>query len=149
MQNLFNTADRDAVLGRLEALQPTGTRQWGTMTAAQALAHCSLALEMACGERKKPQALLGRLVTPFIRSTVLGEKPMGRNAPTDRDLVVADDRDFAAEQRRLAGMIDRFVRLGPDAAGTQVHSFFGRFTGDEWGRLMYKHVDHHLRQFGA
>jgi len=27
--------------------------------------------------------------------------------------------------------------------------FFGKLSGKEWGELMYKHIDHHLRQFGA
>jgi len=30
-----------------------------------------------------------------------------------------------------------------------VHAFFGSLTGAEWGVSTYKHLDHHLRQFGA
>ena len=36
-----------------------------------------------------------------------------------------------------------------DAAGKATHSFFGKLSGAEWGELMYKHIDHHLQQFGA
>ena len=46
-------------------------------------------------------------------------------------------------------MIDRFVQRAPESAGRCTHAFFGRLNGDEWGRLMYKHIDHHLRQFGV
>jgi hypothetical protein len=149
MENMFNAADRAALEQRLSRLQPTSARQWGTMNAAQMLAHCAAAMEMACGDRQKKQTFLGKLVTPFIRSTVLGPKPLGRNSPTDPDLVIAEDRNFAAESQRLSTLVDRFCQVGPNAAGRQTHSFFGRFSGEEWGRLTYKHLDHHLRQFGV
>jgi len=104
---------------------------------------------MACGDRPKKQVFLGKLVTPFIWSAVLGPKPLRRNSPTDPDLVIAEEPDFDAERHRLSTLVDRFCQAGPDAAGRQIHSFFGRFIGGEWGRLTYKHLDHHLRQFGA
>ena len=149
MENIFNAADRAALQQRLSRLQPTSARQWGKMNAAQMLAHCAAAMEMACGDRQKKQAFIGKLVTPFIRSTFLGPKPLGRNSPTDPDLVIAEERDFSAESQRLSTLVDRFCQAGPDAAGRQIHSFFGRFSGEEWGRLTYKHLDHHLRQFGV
>jgi Protein of unknown function (DUF1569) len=149
MENMFNAADRAALQHRLSRLQPSSRRQWGKMNAAQMLAHCAAAMEMACGDRQKKQAFLGKLITPFIRSTVLGPKPLRRNSPTDPDLLIADEREFAAERQRLSTLVDRFCQAGPDAAGRQIHSFFGRFNGEEWGRLVYKHLDHHLRQFGV
>lgn len=149
MQNLFEPRDREALVRRLNSLDLASARLWGKMDVAQMLAHCAVALEVACGDRPKKQALLGRLVTPFIRSSILGEKPFGRNSPTDPDFVIADERDFNVERRRLSTLIERFCERGPDAAAAQVHSFFGRLNGDEWGRLMHKHLDHHLRQFGA
>jgi hypothetical protein len=51
MENIFNATDRAALQQRVDRLQPTSTRQWGTMNAAQMLAHCASALEMACGDR--------------------------------------------------------------------------------------------------
>ena len=149
MQNIFTVIDRAEIERRLAALQPSCARQWGKMDPAQMLAHCALALEAPLGERRKKQALLGRLVTPFIRSSILGEKPLGHNSPTDPDFVVPDRRDFSQEQRRLAELVSRLCERGPSAADGKVHSFFGRMSGQEWGRLVYKHLDHHLRQFGA
>lgn len=109
MPSLFEAPDRDALLARLSRLEPGATRLWGTMTPAQALAHCTIGLEAATGDRPTPQKLFGRLLSPLVR-------------------------------RRA---------LGPEAAGRRQHVFFGRLTGDEWGRLMHKHLDHHLRQFGV
>lgn len=149
MQNLFDSADRDAIMRRLSSLQLSSPRQWGRMNAAQMLAHCAAALEVACGDRVRNQSLVGRLLARFVRPSVLGEKPFGRNAPTDREFRIADERDFAAEQKRLAALVERFCSDGASKANDRVHSFFGRLSGNEWGRLMYKHLDHHLRQFSA
>jgi hypothetical protein len=57
--------------------------------------------------------------------------------------------DFEAECSRLATRIDQVVQRGATKTEGLVHPFFGRLSGDEWGRLIYKHLDHHLRQFGV
>ena len=149
MQSLFNATDRNELVRRLANLQPSNPRQWGKMDAAQMLAHCAAALEVACGDSIRKQALIGRVLAPFVRKSVLGDKPFQRNAPTDPAFKIAGERDFAAEHTHLTVLMERFASRGPAAAEGLVHSFFGRLTADEWGRLMYKHVDHHLRQFNA
>jgi hypothetical protein len=119
------------------------------MNAAQMLRHCSLALETATGDRPMKQKLLGKLLTPFIRSLVLGEKPFSQDSPTDPAFRVSDERDFRIEKARLEALIAAFVQKGEAQAARQTHAFFGRLTGEEWGLLMHKHLDHHLRQFGV
>jgi len=133
----------------LSSLQTSSTRQWGKMNPAQMMAHCAVALEVACGDKLTKQAFIGRVFSPFVKGSVLGEKDMRRNAPTDPTFRIADDRNFDAERARLSSLVEKFHRRGEKAADGTVHSFFGRLTGDEWGRLMYKHLDHHLRQFSA
>jgi hypothetical protein len=149
MQSLFNAGDREALVVRIRALDAGAARQWGKMNPAQMLCHCSRALETATGDRPMKQVFLGKLLTPFIRSSVLGEKPFSKSSPTDPTFVVADQRDFAEERARLLMLIDRLVARGPAAAGDAPHAFFGKLSGEEWGQLMYKHIDHHLRQFGG
>jgi hypothetical protein len=94
------------------------------------------------------QKLLGRILMPFFRSSILGEKPFSRNSPTDPSFVVSDERELQVERQRLIELIDRLVERGPAAAATQTHAFFGKLSGEEWGELMYKHIDHYLQQFG-
>jgi hypothetical protein len=150
MKNLFEAASAHEVKDRMAQLQPEGERLWGTMNAAQALAHCSAGLEWAVGDRLPPRMMLGRIVGRFVKPKVLGnDEPMRRNSPTARDLVVQDERDLRTERERLSRLIDRFVAAGPDGCTTHPHSFFGRLTPEEWAVLMYKHLDHHLRQFGV
>jgi len=148
MKTLFDDGDREGILQRIAALRPDAARQWGKMNASQMLCHCAQALETGTGDRPLKQKFLGKILTPLIRSSVLGPKPFKKNSPTDPTFVVNDERDFAKERSRLVGLIDRFVQRGSAAAGTQTHAFFGKLSGDEWGELMYKHIDHHLQQFG-
>jgi hypothetical protein len=79
---------------------------------------------------------------------VLGnDSPMRRNSPTM--IAVEDDRNLDVEREQLRSLVDRFVAAGPEECTTHPHSFFGRLTPMEWAILMYKHLDHHLRQFGV
>jgi len=149
MHDLFDAASRREILDRLDRLTPDSPRQWGKMTPAQMLAHCANALEVANGDQPKKQIFIGRLFGPLVRKKFLGEAPFPHNSPTDPTFVIQDARDFAAEKARLQSLIGRFVELGPENAGKCVHSFFGRLSGAEWGRLMGKHLDHHLRQFAV
>jgi len=116
----------------------------------QAVAHCATTMEWAVGDKNEPRAFLGRLFGPLAKSRVLkDEAPMGRNMPTAKTLVVADERELAKESERLCALIDRFSTGGPQGCTKHAHTFFGQLTPDEWAQLMYKHLDHHLRQFGA
>jgi Protein of unknown function (DUF1569) len=150
MKNLFEAATATEVQRRIARLSPESVRQWGTMTAAQALAHCSLGVEWAVGDSVPPRMLLGRMIGGFVKPMVLGnDEPMRRNSPTAKTLVVNGDRDLDAERARLCALIDRFTAGGPAGCTKHPHSFFGRMTPEEWATLMYKHLDHHLRQFGV
>ena len=135
---------------RLRQLSSGSQRQWGTMNAAQALAHCSAGLEWAVGDKVPPRMFVGRMLGFIVKPLALrNDEPMRRNSPTSKDLVVHDQRDFEMERVRLSGLIDRFAAAGPKGCTKHPHSFFGRLTPDEWAILRYKHLDHHLRQFGV
>ncbi|MCM2313649.1 MAG: DUF1569 domain-containing protein [Thermoanaerobaculia bacterium] len=149
MNTLFDDGARNALLRRLAALDANAARQWGTMSCVQMLAHLCVAMSDAAGERVCRQSLLGKLVTPFIRGAIFGEKPFGRNSPTHPTYIVSETREFEAERARLAELIDRFGREGAGPAAGRVHLFFGTLSGEEWGVLTHKHIDHHLRQFGG
>lgn len=150
MKNLYEPATAKEVKDRIARLGPASQRQWGKMTAAQAMAHCSVAMEWAVGDIRPPRMFIGRIFGSLAKSKMLkDEAPMGRNAPTAKSLVVADDRDLATERQRLTALVDRFAAAGPTGCTTHPHSFFGPLTPNEWSALMYKHLDHHLRQFGV
>jgi hypothetical protein len=148
MKNLFEAETVEEVKERVARLRPDSERLWGKMNPAQALAHCSAAMEMAVGEKFPRRILIGRLLGPLAKkSMIVNEKLMPRNAGTDKSLVVSDERDFVAERQRLSEFIDRFAAGGPGVCTKHPHFFFGPLTPVEWAALMYQHLDHHLRQF--
>jgi hypothetical protein len=150
MKNLFEAARVKEVKERIANLKPESPRQWGTMNAAQAMAHCAAGMELALGDRTPPRMFPGRIVGGIIKPMVLGnDEPMRRNSPTVKGLLVRDERDLGMECERLCELINRFCAAGPTGCTRHPHSFFGRLTPDEWAVLMYKHLDHHLRQFGV
>lgn len=149
MKNLFQPDAAAETCARITGMKPDSPRHWGTMTPSQVLAHCAIAMEMATGDRQPKRMFMGWLMGPFVKRVVLrDESPLRRNTPTAPDLVVSDARDFAVEQSRLETLVRRFASGGPRSVTTHPHTFFGPMTPDEWSLLMYKHLDHHLRQFG-
>ncbi len=150
MKCMFDAACVEEVEQRLSRLRPDQPRQWGKMNLAQMLAHCSAGIEMAAGEIRPPRALIGRIIGPAVKRVALREEePMRRNSPTAKELLIDGNRDFESERERLSQLIDRFAAAGPAGCTTHPHVFFGPLNPEEWAVLMYKHLDHHLRQFGA
>jgi len=150
MKNLFDAATATEIKNRIARLEPGCERQWGKMNAAQAMAHCATTMEWAVGDSFAPRMFVGRILGPLVKSKVLkDDAPMRRNTPTAKSLVVANERDLGKERQRLCALIDRFSEGGPKGCTQHAHTFFGPLTPEEWARLMYKHLDHHLRQFGV
>ena len=149
MKNLFQPDAVNEVVSRIDKLQPTAQRQWGKMDVAQMMAHCSAALDMASGRLNLPRIFLGRMIGPFVKPIYANEKPFSRNNPTDKKLVVSDRRDFLREQEQLRLKSRQFHEGGEARCTRHPHPFFGALTPQEWSRGMYKHLDHHLRQFGV
>ena len=149
MKNLFEASATSEVKERLARLQPDSQRQWGKMNPAQALAHCTAAMDLAMGKTTpSPRVFIGRLLGPLVKKSLLVKgEPMRRNALTEKSLLVTDERDFAVERQLLRETIDRFVSGGPGICTKHPHFFFGPLTPVEWAALMYQHLDHHLRQF--
>jgi hypothetical protein len=151
MKNLFDATVANQVKTRLGNLERHSERHWGKMTAAQMLAHCSVSMQWAAGEvvpdkGALPARLMGRLVKPMV---FRNEDPLRKNSPTSKSLIVADERDLDKERERLYRLIDKFAAGGATGCTKNPHSFFGKMTPEQWAILMYKHLDHHLRQFGV
>jgi len=150
MNTLFDAAERDRILGRIDALKPDAPRQWGKMNAAQMMSHCALGLEAATGDAVLHSNFMAKLIGPFFKGWLLNDKPFSKNSPT-HPLLVLDKAtcEFATEKTRLVAVVRKFHDAGPSAAAKYRHGFVQKLTGEEWGVMQRKHLDHHLRQFGA
>ncbi len=150
MKTVFEADTRDELIERLGKIATDSERQWGKMTPAQAMEHTARVLEMATSEAQPiPQLFLGKALGWVFKGHFLGEKPFRKNAPTGPDYVIKDDPEMDLTRERLKALILKFHTLGPDGLEGNVHPFFGPLTGKQWGETQYKHVDHHLRQFGV
>jgi hypothetical protein len=149
MKNLFQSEAVDEVISRIDTLQPSTQHLWGKMDVAQMMAHCSAALDMASGRLILQRMFIGRVIGRLVKPIYSNDKPFSRSNPTDPKLVVADQRDFAREQAQLKVKIREFHEGGEAKCTRHPHPFFGTMTPHEWSTGMYKHLDHHLQQFGA
>ena len=149
MDTLFNTNAKIRIFKRLNSLSNEMKPAWGKMNASQMLAHCAEAMEVACGHKFPPRIFIGRIFAPFIRSGYTDDKPWRQNLPTDPSFVMSGEKDFKNELERLKKLITQFHDGGPTKCTSHPHPFLGKLTSDEWGKGMYKHLDHHLRQFNA
>lgn len=150
MKNIFNEADKNEILQRIEKLNPESKPLWGSMNVAQMLAHCANGSKMPTGEIKTTRAPFPfSLVGKLLKSKILGEGPLRRNSPTAKELKIVDQRDFEKEKANFIAAVKKLTEGGEQAVKNETHPFMGKMSAREWGRINYKHADHHLSQFGV
>jgi Protein of unknown function (DUF1569) len=153
MKNLFEPTLVEDVKRRIMRLHPESERQWGKMPLALVLAHCTSGFQMAMGTINPKRAPFpANVIGPLIKPLVFGDdKPLRRDSPSAPELFTADPTqcEFERERTQLINAIDSFVSKGAACCSQHPHPFFGPLKPQQWAILMYKHVDHHLRQFGV
>lgn len=149
MKNLFDKDCYEEITQRMNALTPSSERQWGKMDVAQMLAHCKAAFSVPLSEKKMPRSFLGLLIGWMIKNKLHNDEPWKKSLPTAPQFIIKDQRDFEKEKKELSELVNRFYTGGPENAGRFPHPMFGSFTKEQWGKAMYKHLDHHLKQFGV
>lgn len=149
MNTIYDKATLTATLNRIDKLTPATTPQWGKMNASQMLEHCSRALDYAVGNDRPKRLLIGRLLGGFMKKQYYNNTPWGKNTPTAPNFKVADTPDFEASKKRLTTLVKQFSEGGEAKCTTHPSAFFGHLTPAQHGLGMYKHLDHHLTQFGV
>jgi hypothetical protein len=147
MATMWNAADRASLLARIERLDPSRPAAWGRMSCPQMVSHLIDALRMAFGELPVQSKRLPLRYTP-IKQLVIYLLPFPKGAPTAPELLARSPAEWAADRARLAEQIGRWQGLSADFAWPE-HPAFGVLSRRAWGVLGYRHIDHHLRQFGA
>jgi uncharacterized protein DUF1569 len=146
MPLLHDPAVHSSIQRRIQALRPGAQRQWGKMSIDQMLWHCNQPLLESLG-RLPPCAVKPGMSKRLLKMIVLGV-PWTKGAPTNPDFVAKSSCDFAAEHTRMLQLVDEVVATPMEGTWPESASF-GRMSGRDWSRLHAKHLDHHLRQFGA
>lgn len=151
MKNIFTEEVTQEVIDRIHQLKPEVRPQWGKMSADQMLAHLNVAYAFTYEPEqfKRPGAFKKFLLKTFIKRFVVSEKPYPKNSRTSPEFIITGQRDFEKEKARLMAYIQRTQQLGFQHFDGKDNFSFGKMTGEEWNALFYKHIDHHLTQFGV
>lgn len=148
MKTIFDKATKDALIARINTLNEQSTAQWGKMNIYEMLKHCTTYEEMMLGKNRYKRAFLGLLFGKMALKDFVGdEREIKRNVPTLPELKVkGGSGSIAAERSKWIALLEEY-NAGDDRK--IVHSFFGPLTWEQVGQLVYKHTDHHLRQFNS
>lgn len=150
MENIFEPAVTAKVLDRINALTPQTKPEWGKMNVSQMMAHCNVAYEMTFeNKHPKPNFLMRWLIKLTAKDVVCGDKPYEKGQRTAPAFIISDQRDFEIEKSRLIGYIRKTQELGSDHFEGRESLSFGKLSSAEWNTMFYKHLNHHLTQFGV
>jgi hypothetical protein len=120
------------------------------MSVAQMLAHCCVSYEMVYTDKHPaPNAFVKFMLKLLVKNSIVNEKPYKKNGSTAPPFVINTDKNFEEEKGRLIAFINQTQALGQDHFEGLESNSFGALTKTEWNNLFYKHLNHHLSQFGV
>ena len=134
----------------MEKLTPSSNALWGKMKIEQMLAHLYLSFQVNFGMIElKRDFIMSTFFKSIARRILLKEKPFPKHLPADKKVLTKSPGDFYVEKQKVEQMIKSYVEKGPEALSKNPHNVLGKITPEESACISYKHVDHHLRQFGV
>lgn len=147
MKNIFDNDTFTDLQKRINTLSNISSRLWGRMEVAQMLHHCQHPLNIMLGNNDY-NLKSNFLAKTFFKKTMYSDKPWTKNLPTVSAFKVTEQKDFKTEKAELLKLLEE-AHNKKHSKNIPPHPIFGEFTKEEWGKMQYKHLDHHLRQFGA
>lgn len=150
MKDIFDSQVTAELIDRINHLKPDTPALWGKMSVDQMLAHCSVTYEMAfTNKHPKPNPIMRLLLKAFVKNGVVNEVPYKKNIRTAPVFIIPDRRNFEEEKARLINYLQHTLALGRDHFEGKESLSFGPLSSLEWNNMFYKHLDHHLTQFGV
>lgn len=150
LPNIFTEPVVQQLVTRINQLTPATTPQWGKMNIAQMLAHCNVTYELAYENiHPRPNAFMRFILKSFIKKIVVSEKPYAKNSRTAPVFLMVTEKEFNKEKERLLNYLQKTKQLGEAAFEGKENHGFGKLSSTEWNNMFYKHLDHHLGQFGV
>ncbi|MEO6637734.1 MAG: DUF1569 domain-containing protein [Ginsengibacter sp.] len=150
LPNIFTREVTEELIERINNLTPSTQPKWGTMSVAQMLAHCNVSYEMAFENiHKKPGAFMKFILKNLVKNKVVSETPYPKNNRTAPQFIIKETRDFEKEKGRLINYLEKTEQAGEAYFDDKESHSFGKLNTTEWSNMFYKHLDHHLFQFGV
>lgn len=147
MPSIYTASDNAILIERIQNLSANSTPLWGKMSVDQMCEHCIAAINVAFGKQDLtisfPMRLLGRLLKNKAFNS-----DFGKNSPTAKEFRITSHSDFEKSQAQLIACVQEFAK-GTSVITVMHHPFWGKMSYEDWDKLMYRHLDHHLRQFGV
>ena len=147
MKNIFDKAVKEEILIRLGNLTIHSKRNWGKMSVTQMMAHLTRSIKIANGDTPMKRAFIGRILAPFFKSRYYNNRPYPKNIKMGIDPYIPDPSLFETKRSELLKIVSEFSETCASKCTSNPHPFFGYFTSEQWGKAVYKHLDHHLKQF--
>ncbi len=148
MHSILNESDRAAICSRVRSLSDSSTARWGRMNVTGMLKHLRLSARMAVGELEVVSSNKRAFQVFPLKQLILYVLPFPKGAPTAPELEPGAAASLEEERGAVLTLLDR-IGAGPREGAGPPHPLFGPMSWREWGAVTYKHVDHHLKQFGA
>jgi len=150
LPNVFTPEVSTQLIARIQQLSPQTAAKWGKMNVAQMLAHCNVTYEMVYeNKHPKPGALMKFILKAMVKNKVVNEEAYPQSGRTAPQFLIVDERDFAQEQKRLMDYIIKTQALGAAYFEQKESHSFGKLSSEQWNNMFYKHLNHHLTQFGV
>jgi hypothetical protein len=145
--NLCEAGPRQDIINRVNKLTADTKPLWGKMNVAQMLAHIQMPMGIGLGDHTIKTNFVLRTLGGMMKSFIYNDKPFKRNLPTAKSFIMTvHQKEFETEKRKALDMITRFT---PENIRDKKHPVFGKLTQEQWGLANWKHIDHHLQQFGV
>ncbi|WP_329805254.1 DUF1569 domain-containing protein [Flavobacterium facile] len=148
MKSIFNKADNQEILTRINTLTPHSKALWGKMSVDQMLKHINDAILVSFNEKPLKVPFVFKILGRLMKGSVLKKPEFTKNSPTAKEFKYEENFDFETIKNELISNFSRFQQ-GEQAITCKNHPFWGKMNGEDWNNLQWKHVDHHLRQFGV
>ena len=134
---------------RILRLDPNTIPKWGRMTAPQMICHLSDSFRVGMGEKYASPAsnVLQRIFVKWVALRTPLKWPPG--VPTRPEIEQGRGgtapTDWESDRAELIKVMDAFANRSTFGE----HPAFGKMSQRDWLIWGYRHVDHHLRQFGV
>jgi len=147
MKSFFEDGVYDEISSRLNKLNKDTSATWGKMNVGQMLNHCQMPLNIIL-EKEDYGVKPNWLINLLFKKSMYSDKLWKKNLPTAKGFAIKDEMDFDIEKEAITNLIDE-LNTQRERNDWQPHPAFGKLTKDQWGKMQYKHLDHHFRQFGV
>jgi hypothetical protein len=149
--NIYSPETTVELATRISSLTNETPALWGKMNAGQMLSHCCVAYQQVLGENTdKPGMIMKWMLKTFFKQSMVNEVPYRTNLPTGPTFVRLNQNfDIETEKGKLIAYVQKIQELGPEQLSARPSLSLGKLSAMEWNNLLYKHIDHHLRQFGV